>query len=239
MVNHETQIRFQGNPDQLLKRGFKEININCNDEQRNGFMTYLMELKRWNKRYNLTGLKTDEEIIIKHFLDSLLYLKAIPPGGISIADVGSGAGFPGIPIKLIRPEVQLTLIESRRKKAAFLRQLIRLLQLNDTLVYQMRLEGLGDKEKGRYDIIVSRATFKIDEFVKKACPYVKKGGLLILSKGRGLYKEIKKAPDVKPLIKEIINIRLPFIDAVRNLVIIDCSRKGNDQGNCKINLQIY
>ncbi|MEW6215889.1 MAG: 16S rRNA (guanine(527)-N(7))-methyltransferase RsmG, partial [Nitrospirota bacterium] len=94
-------------------------------EQLSAFMTYLSELKRWNKAYNLTSLSKDEDIIIKHFLDSLLYLKAIPDGEIKIADVGSGAGFPGIPLKIIRPEIEMYLIEPSRKKSAFLRHIIR------------------------------------------------------------------------------------------------------------------
>ncbi|GAB4543212.1 MAG: hypothetical protein Fur0020_12690 [Thermodesulfovibrionia bacterium] len=210
-------------PEGLFKKGLVRIGLSSSKEEIDVFMTYLNELKRWNRAYNLTGLRRDEDIIIKHFLDSLLYLKAIPEGELSIADVGSGAGFPGIPIKILRPEIELFLIESSKKRAAFLRHIVRLLHLNKTIVYQTRIEKLNKEDRGRYDIIVSRATFKIEEFIKKACPYVKKGGFLVLSKGEGLYEEIKDAPYIEPLIKRVINTSLPFINAVRNLVVLDCN----------------
>ena len=108
-------------PDELLRDGIIELGFTPSKEQINAFMIYLSELKKWNKAYNLTGLEKDEDIIIKHFLDSLLYLKAIPNGEIRIADIGSGAGFPGIPIKILRPEIEMFLIEPSRKKSAFLK----------------------------------------------------------------------------------------------------------------------
>ncbi|MEM3112747.1 MAG: 16S rRNA (guanine(527)-N(7))-methyltransferase RsmG, partial [Candidatus Anstonellales archaeon] len=122
-------------PEYLLKKGLRRIGLSSSARQVELFMTYLAELKKWNRVYNLTGLRTDEDIIIRHFLDSLLYLKAIPEGGLSIADVGSGAGFPGIPIKIMRPDIQLALIESSRKRSAFLRHIIRILRLDKTNVY--------------------------------------------------------------------------------------------------------
>lgn len=83
------------NPEELLKKGLNEIGLSCSQGQINAFMTYLSELKKWNRTYNLTALKTDGDIIIKHFLDSLLYLRAIPSGSFKIADAGSGAGSQG------------------------------------------------------------------------------------------------------------------------------------------------
>lgn len=209
-------------PEYLLKKGLRRIGLSSSAKQVELFMTYLAELKKWNRVYNLTGLRTDEDIIIRHFLDSLLYLKAIPEGGLSIADVGSGAGFPGIPIKIMRPDIQLALIESSRKRSAFLRHIIRILRLDKTNVYQIRLECFGEEHKERYDIMVSRATFKMDKFIKIACPYVKKNGFLVLSKGENLKDEIEGLPHIGHLIRKVINTRLPFIDAVRNLVILGC-----------------
>ena len=116
---------------QLLKSGLAELGLPSSDEQINAFMTYLSELKKWNRAYNLTGLAKDEDIVIKHFLDSLLYLKAIPQGALHIADVGTGAGFPGIPITIIRPETEMHLIEPSGKKAVFLRHIIWQLQFKE------------------------------------------------------------------------------------------------------------
>jgi 16S rRNA (guanine527-N7)-methyltransferase len=104
-------------------------------------MTFLVELKKWNRAYNLTGLKTDEDIIVKHFLDSLLYIKALPDRKLKLADAGTGAGFPGIPIKIIRPEINITLIESSRKKSAFLRHLLRELNYRAIVRAEARRPG--------------------------------------------------------------------------------------------------
>ncbi len=210
------------NPKRLLKRGLKEIRVSCSEEQKNAFITYLLELKKWNRAYNLTGLKTDEDIIIKHFLDSLLYLRVISKKTIKIADVGSGAGFPGIPLKIIRPEIELTLIESSRKKASFLRHMVRVLSFDKTVVYQMRIEELDEEEKGKYDVIVSRATFKIEDFLKKACPYIKKDGFLVLSKGQRFYDELMKTPFIMASVKKTLKTYLPFAKTLRNIVVLDC-----------------
>lgn len=210
------------NPEELLKKGLNELGFSCSKGQTNAFMTFFFELKKWNRAYNLTALKTDEDIVIKHFLDSLLYLKAIPVNALKIADVGTGAGFPGIPIKIVRPEIDITLIEPSRKKTAFLRHIIRGLKLNGVNVLDKRIETLGKSYEKTYDIIVSRATFKIKDFLKKACPYVKEDGRLVLSKGPKISEEIKELKD-KGVIEKIT--RLSLMNNERNLLIISCKNK--------------
>ena len=119
-------------------------------------------------------------------------MKILPGGTLRLADAGSGAGFPGIPLKIMRPELDITLIESSRKKTAFLRHIIRLLQLGKTEVLEERIEKLGQDYDKKFDVLVSRATFSIKEFIDVACPYVKTGGMLLLSKGPGLSEELKE-----------------------------------------------
>lgn len=216
---------------QLLKEGLNQIGFSYSEEQIKTFMTFLSELKKWNRAYNLTGLKSDEDIIIKHFLDSLLYLKVIPVypvrkqknstvvNALKIADAGTGAGFPGIPIKIMRPEIDITLIESSKKKTAFLRHILRVLSLNGVKVLDERVENLGRKYEKTYDVIVSRATFKIEDFIKKTCPYVKENGVLVLSKGPKVFEEIKELKD-KGVIKKIT--RLSLMNNERNLLVIKC-----------------
>ena len=209
----------------LLKKGLIELGISCSEEQVSAFMTCLSELKKWNRAYNLTALKTDDDIIIKHFLDSLLYLKAIPPGPLKLADAGAGAGFPGIPLKIVRPEIEIALIESSRKKTAFLRHITRMLKLTEADVIEQRLELLGKGYEKGFDVIVSRATFDITDFLKKACPYVKESGRLILSKGPGFseeLKELEQARNEKFTIDEVMTISLPFANAQRNLIVLSC-----------------
>ncbi len=207
--------------EELLKKGLKEMVIQYSDEQIRSFMTFLAELKKWNRAYNLTGLKTDEDIIVKHFLDSLLYIKALPEGALQLADAGTGAGFPGIPIKIIRPEINITLIEASRKKSAFLRHIIRTLGLTDINVLEQRLERLGKEHEKAYDVIVSRATFSIKEFLKAACPFVRKGGRLVLNKGPKAAEEIKES-NAANAVMEILKFRLPVKNDERNLIVLEC-----------------
>jgi 16S rRNA (guanine527-N7)-methyltransferase len=210
------------NAEKLLKNGLNKIGFSYSEEQINAFMIYLSELKKWNRVYSLTALKTDKDIIIKHFLDSLLYLKAIPEEALRLADVGTGAGFPGIPIGIIKPEIDITLIESSRKKTIFLRHIIRLLRLTSITVLGQRIEALGKEHERSYDVIVSRATFNIKEFLDIACPHIRKNGRLVISKGPKFSKELEKYPYIKNTVKNILRFQLPFIRAERNLVILGC-----------------
>jgi len=206
-------------PDELLRDGLLELGFTFSEDQVNSFMTYLTELKKWNKAYNLTGLKKDEDIIIKHFLDSLLYLKIIPGGEIKVADVGSGAGFPGIPIKIMRPEIEMYLIEPSGKKAAFLRHIIGILRLEKIEVMEKRIEDLGKGQESflSVDIAVTRALFSIKDFVKKSSHIVRQGGILLISKGPKVKEELRKLKDIK---YEILTLTLPLADIKRNIVIV-------------------
>ncbi|MBI5740062.1 MAG: 16S rRNA (guanine(527)-N(7))-methyltransferase RsmG [Nitrospirae bacterium] len=212
-------------PYDHLNKGLQKLGISCSEKQLSAFMTYLAELKKWNKAYNLTALKTDEDIIIKHFLDSLLYLKALPEGALKLADAGTGAGFPGIPLKIVRPEIDLTLVESSRKKAAFLRHLIRQLKPAGTTVLEQRLENLGRESEKTFDVIVSRAAFSIKEFLGAACPYVREGGILVLNKGPKVSEEVRELDGTSyaGTVKNILTPELPLINAVRNLVVLECT----------------
>jgi len=204
-------------PDELLRDGLLELGLAFSEDQVNSFMTYLTELKKWNKTYNLTGLKKDEDIIIKHFLDSLLYLKVIPNGEIKVADVGSGAGFPGIPIKIIRPEIEMYLIEPSGKKAAFLRHIIGTLRTEKIEVIEKRIEDLGKGQESflSVDIAVTRALFSIKDFVKKSSHIVRQGGILVISKGPKVKEELKKLKDIKC---EVLTFSLPLSDIKRYIV---------------------
>ncbi|MEW6419046.1 MAG: 16S rRNA (guanine(527)-N(7))-methyltransferase RsmG [Nitrospirota bacterium] len=206
-------------PEELLKDGLKELGLKSSEGQVNAFMVYLSELKKWNKAYNLTGLNKDEDIIIKHFLDSLLYLNVMPHGEIKVADIGSGAGFPGIPIKIIRPEIEMHLIESSMKKSAFLRHIINKLKLKKIEVIEKRIEEVKVNQElpGSVDLAITRALFSIKEFVKKASHIVRQGGILIHSKGPKIKEELKRLRDIK---YEIITVNLPLTDIKRHIVII-------------------
>lgn len=200
---------------ELLRKGLEEPGYIPEADLLSAFIIYLSELKKWNKAYNLTSLRKDEDIVIKHFLDSLLYLNVMPHGEIKVADIGSGAGFPGIPIKIIRPEIKMYLVEPSGKKSAFLRHIIKFLQLQNIEVIEERVENI--KESFLVDVAVTRALFTIEDFIKKVSHIVKHGGLLIHSKGPKVKEDLQRIKDVK---YEIIPCNLPLTKITRYIVAV-------------------
>ncbi len=200
--------------ESILRKGLKELSLPASDDQVKAFITYLNELKKWSKAYNLTGLRSDEEIIVKHFLDSLLYLEGLPAGPVSIMDVGSGAGFPGIPLKIMRPEVMVYLLEPTRKKANFLIHVIKMLGLDKIEVVEKRIEEVKSLT---VDAAVTRALFDAAEFYKKALPLLRKGGRMVLNKGPKVVEELNKLRDSS---YEILPVKLPVLNIKRFIIII-------------------
>jgi len=200
---------------ELLKRGLRDFGYELDTELLNAFMAYLIELKKWNKAYNLTAIKKDEDIITKHFLDSLLYTKVMPGGALKVADIGSGAGFPGIPIKIIRPEIKMYLVESSVKKSLFLRHIVKLLKIKNVEVMEERVENI--KESLCVDVAMTRALFTIEDFIKKVSHIVREGGILIHSKGPKVKEELQKLKDIR---YEIIPCTLPLTQIKRYIVTV-------------------
>jgi 16S rRNA (guanine527-N7)-methyltransferase len=198
----------------LLKAGIEELGLKYSEKQIKAFLEYLSELKKWNRAYNLTGLRTDREIIIKHFLDSLLYAKLLPPEALTLADIGSGAGFPGIPIKIIFPCLQVFLVEPTQKKAIFLRHVCSRLQLRNIEIIDKRIEDV----KGlKVDVAVTRALCSIGEFIEKTKDILNEKGILILSKGPGLEKELEGIDQNNISISDF---KLPFENIIRHMVVV-------------------
>jgi 16S rRNA (guanine527-N7)-methyltransferase len=202
-------------PAELLKRGFIELGIAPEAEIIAAFELYRQELKKWNQVHNITAITDDHEIVMKHFLDSLLYLKAIPAAARTICDVGSGGGFPGLPIAIVRPDLGMTLIEPNRKKAGFLKQLRRLLDRKDIEVIEDRIDDVAERQ---FDVVLTRATFTAAELINKAGHAVGPGGLLLLSKGPKYEEEIPAIPDAYRV--DLIPARLDTGNLSRNLLTI-------------------
>ena len=158
------------------------------------FELYYQELLEWNARINLTAITAPADAAIKHFLDSVLVMKYIPLAGMLI-DIGSGAGFPGIPLKIMNPHLSVVLVEAVRKKANFLKQMIRLLKLADIEVYNGRIEEFY--RHGVFDFAVSRAFSELVLFCRLASPLIKPGGTLLAMKG-GDTKELAVALETLP-----------------------------------------
>lgn len=160
------------------------------------FEKYLQLLLKWNKTYNLTAITDPAEIKIKHFEDSLAPIPFLPCHAEASAkagrllDIGTGAGFPGIPLKIARPDLHIVLLDAQRKKIAFCQAVIRELGLTEIEAYQGRAEDLKRVEKwGKFDVVISRATFSLQDFLKMALPFSKPSGLAIAMKSRNWEKE--------------------------------------------------
>ena len=201
-------------PAELLRKGLDMLSISYTETQIKAFLLYLSELRKWNRAYNLTSLRTDTNIVIKHFLDSLLFLKVLPAHVRSVADIGSGAGFPGIPVKIMRPDLTVVLIEPSRKKALFLEHMQRTLCIEGVLVVNKRIE---DVEGLLVDAAVTRALFSVREFIDKAERLLHDKGVLVLSKGPKIEEELR---DLTIPAMERRDLILPFENSTRHLVII-------------------
>ena len=171
-------------PRELLITGAEELGIALTVEQVNSLFIFLAELKKWNARINLTAIKGERDTVIKHVLDSLSHVQGfIPSPGLRLLDMGSGGGFPAIPIKIAYPGIAVTLVESVKKKASFLRHVIRTLQLNDMEVLDIRTEELPASRHASYDVVTARAFADMNLALAAGTTFLKSGGLTVLSRG--------------------------------------------------------
>jgi 16S rRNA (guanine527-N7)-methyltransferase len=175
----------------LLQQGAEALGMALSPRQLEQFMGYLTLLVKWNRHINLTGLRSFREIIIKHFLDSLTPLPHLPEKA-NLLDLGTGAGFPGLPIKIARPHQPVTLIEASAKKVSFLKETIRFLKLGSIPIYQTYL-GKGpllSPATGPFDMVVTRAVGKTINILVAIDCFLKPGGKVLFMKGPGGFEEI-------------------------------------------------
>jgi 16S rRNA (guanine527-N7)-methyltransferase len=167
-----------------LAEGALTLGVTLTDEQIDAFLAYLIELDKWNRKINLTAITDEREIIIKHFLDSLSYTAGFSPApGLRLLDMGSGAGFPALPLKIAHPDLSITLVDSVKKKAAFLRHIRRVLNMSDVNVIDSRTEELPETHKAFYDVVTARAFADIATALSAGVPFLKQGGRMVLSRG--------------------------------------------------------
>jgi 16S rRNA (guanine527-N7)-methyltransferase len=171
-------------PREILRTGAEEFGIALTFEQINSLFIYLAELKKWNRKINLTTITEDRDVVIKHVLDSLSYLKGFTPApGLRLLDMGSGAGFPALPLKIASPEIVVTLVESAKKKASFLRHIMRTLRLTGTEIIDKRTEELPGSLCAVFDVVTARAFADMEKALSSGVPFLKQGGLMVLSRG--------------------------------------------------------
>lgn len=213
-----------------LRMGALRLDIRLSPVQLDQFETYYRELLDWNQRMNLTAITDYEEVQIKHFLDSLSVVLAMPkpvPVGLMVVDVGTGAGLPGIPLKIALPEISLTLVDATNKKAEFLRHLVERLMLSGVAVVVGRAETLAHEPqyRERFDLALSRAVAPLPAAAELALPFVANGGSFVAQKKGDISQEIEAAaPAIEKLggkLRESMPVNLPDLSDDRSLVIID------------------
>lgn len=181
------------NSRELLLKGVSEIGVELSKEIVDDFMIYLEQLKLWSKQINLTAITTDEDIIIKHFIDSLTIARYLNDGS-SLLDIGTGAGFPGVPLAIARPDCRVTCIDSVGKKIVFINHIIRTLKLPNAKAHNCRAEDTNNNiGRGSFDFVVTRAVSDISEVAALSLPYIKLDGRIILMRGDAGCDELSEA----------------------------------------------
>ncbi|MGC2518135.1 MAG: 16S rRNA (guanine(527)-N(7))-methyltransferase RsmG [Burkholderiales bacterium] len=211
-----TVARSRADLDAQLERGLAGLGLALDRQARIKLLDYLALIEKWNRVFNLTAIRDGEKMISVHLLDCLAVTPHI--GGTRILDVGSGAGLPGIPLAVVKPELQVTLLDSNHKKAAFLKQAIAELQLKNASVACERVETWRPAEK--FDCIISRALGELAEFVALAKHLLAPAGVFAAMKGVHPFEEIERLPPGFR-VKQVLPLSVPGLDAERCLVLIE------------------
>lgn len=203
----------------------KKIDVILDEEQIQKFYKYMELLLEWNEKINLTAIVEPRDVILKHFVDSLTICKELQKNK-TLADIGTGAGFPGIPVKILRPDLDITLIDSLNKRVNFLTMVIEALKLEKIIALHGRIEDFGKNKKYRekFDYVTSRAVANLSTLSEYMIPLVKIGGKCICMKGSNIDEELKNAEKaIKTLggkIEKVDTFLLPDTDMGRNIILI-------------------
>jgi len=213
---------------QLTEYALRQLGVRLSPTQLSALSLYERELVDWNTRFNLTAIRDPQEIHVKHFLDSLTCLLAFRDASIgNLVDIGTGAGLPGIPIKIIYPKIHLTLVESVGKKAEFCRHVVSVLDLSGVEVVQQRAETLGQDPAYReqYDWAVARAVAILPVLVEYLLPLVRVGGSMLAMKGESGPAEAHSSDHALRVLgghlRQLVPVTLPGVAEERYLVVID------------------
>lgn len=209
-----------------LKKICSSFGITLSEGMIQKFLDYAGLLLEWNKRIHLVSKRdAKSDRIMRHLVDSLSIFKAIDiQKDTKLIDLGSGAGFPAIPIKIIREDIRLTLVESVHKKTLFLQKLSEVLELKKLAVINQRADKLVDQAdfEGKFDLITAKALGRLKEVAQLCIPFLKTNGLLVAYKGQKLIREIEEAGSLKDLIiRDVVKIEIPKMDLLRWLVVLE------------------
>jgi len=205
----------QAESNRRLEKGAVELGLALGRGERSKLLQYLALLEKWNQAYNLTAIRDVGRMVSGHLLDCLSVVPYLT--GTRMLDVGSGAGFPGIPVAVARPDIQVVLLDSNQKKTAFLRQAVADLQLQNATVVCERVEAWRTGEK--FDFIISRAFAEIAEFIALTEHLLAPGGVFAAMKGVYPFEEIERMPP-KLRVQQSHALAVPGLEAERHLVLI-------------------
>jgi len=209
-----------------FQKGLEALGIDLSSHQKQQFIDYYELLIEWNKVINLTAITEFGEVVNKHFIDSLSIVKVITLSNEKILDLGTGAGFPGIPLKIVFPEIDIVLLDSLKKRLSFLDEVIVKLNLKGIQTLHGRAEDFGKNIKYReqFDICVSRAVAKLSALSEYCIPYIKIGGCFISYKSGKVEEELALSEKALQILgaqlEKVDEFNLPYTDIERTLVVI-------------------
>ena len=217
-----------------IKKGLESFQLVVDDEKISQFLLYYNVLIEWNSFMNLTTITDFEEVVLKHFIDSISLVKAMPDLSekkYKLIDIGTGAGFPGIPLKIVFPNLEVTLLDSLNKRINFLNEVINKLELKNIEAVHGRAEDYAkpDKLREKYDICVSRAVANMAVLSEYCIPFVKQGGYFAAYKSDKAAEEFENSMEAIDILggkyEKQVEFYLPFSDIYRNIILIRKSKK--------------
>lgn len=212
----------------LLDEVSPRVGVNLTGAQLDKLTLFSEELLKWNRKINLTAITDEREMAVKHFADSLALVKVIGSEG-SLLDVGSGGGFPAIPLKIAIPALSVVSVDAVEKKIMFQRHVARVMELEDFTAIHARCETLQEKFSGRFNWVVSRAFSDLNLFARLAAPFLKDNGVIVAMKGKRGEEEAQASgpalAEVAISVEDIVEFTLPLTGDRRTLVLLKKSSR--------------
>ena len=213
-----------------IKEIFNSYNINLSNEQEEKFLRYYEFLVQENQKYNLTAITSKEDVFCKHFLDSVLPAEEIEKNA-KVIDIGSGAGFPAVPLKIVRPDLKFTLVDSLNKRVNFLNQLFYKIKLSDIEAVHSRAEDYIKNNREKFDISVARAVAPLNTLLEYMVPYLKVGGKCLIYKSQKLEEELLQAKTAMEIlsVKVVKILQYELAGATRKVLVVEKMEKTKEK----------
>ena len=213
-----------------IKEIFNSYNINLSNEQEEKFLRYYEFLVQENQKYNLTAITSKEDVFYKHFLDSVLPAEEIEKNA-KVIDIGSGAGFPAVPLKIVRPDLKFTLVDSLNKRVNFLNQLFYKINLSDIEAVHSRAEDYIKNNREKFDISVARAVASLNTLLEYMVPYLKVGGKCLIYKSQKLEEELLQAKTAMEIlsVKVVKILQYELAGATRKVLVVEKMEKTKEK----------